>query len=58
MARIEVDPDAGSAYVRLRDYEGVRRTVEKPDGVLLDYDDAGNVVGIELIDLTEIVEVR
>lgn len=54
MARIEIDKDAGAAYVYLREPTKIVRTRSKPGGVNLDYDADGNVVGIEFIYLTDV----
>jgi uncharacterized protein YuzE len=50
--RISYDEKTDSLYVRLKEtpyYE----TDEVKDGVLLDYDDKGNVIGIEILDASE-----
>jgi len=49
---IQIDGEASSVYLRLRDGR-VARTDEVAPGILLDYDDQGRVVGIELIGVLE-----
>lgn len=48
MTDITYDPDADAAYVTLSAAE-VRDSAEVSPGVVLDYDDHGRVVGIELL---------
>jgi uncharacterized protein YuzE len=50
--RISYDEETNSLYVRLKEtpyYE----SDEVKEGVLLDYDDKGNVIGIEILDASE-----
>ena len=50
MARIDVDFTANAAYLRL--HEGtVARTEEVSAGVMVDLDDMGVVLGVEVLDL-------
>ena len=49
---IQIDGEAGSVYLRLRDSQSAR-TEEVAPGILLDYDDQGRVVGIELVGVLE-----
>ena len=46
--KIEYDPIADAMYVHLTDGE-VDRTEEIKPGILLDYDTSGNVLGIEVL---------
>jgi uncharacterized protein YuzE len=48
MTDITYDPDADAAYVTLSSAT-VRDSAEVAPGVVLDYDDEGRVVGIELL---------
>jgi uncharacterized protein YuzE len=48
MTDITYDPDADAAYVTLSS-KAVRDSAEVSPGVVLDYDDQGRVVGIELL---------
>lgn len=51
MAKISIDVDqaVGCAYIRLSDHP-VAKTVEHADGVLVDLDEFGVAVGLELLD--------
>lgn len=46
--KIEFDPIADALYIDLVDGE-VEKTTEVSPGVMLDYDAAGNVLGIEML---------
>ena len=46
--KIEYDPTADALYVRLSDHSIIESEQIKP-GIVLDYDEAGNVVGIEVL---------
>ena len=46
--KIEYDPKADALYGRLSDQSIIESEQIKP-GIVLDYDDAGNVVGIEVL---------
>jgi uncharacterized protein YuzE len=48
MTDITYDPDADAAYVTLSG-AAVKDSAEVSPGVVLDYDEAGRVVGIELL---------
>jgi uncharacterized protein YuzE len=48
MAEYTYDAEARSAYLRLSD-DAVAETVDLMSGVYVDVDDAGSVVGIELV---------
>jgi len=50
--RISYDEEADALYIRLKEtpyYE----SDEVREGVLLDYDDKGNVIGLEILDASE-----
>lgn len=47
--RLEYDPDSGAAYIRLRQ-RSIDRTEEVSPGVLIDFADDGQPIGIELLD--------
>ena len=50
--RISYDEKADALYIRLKEtvyYE----SDEVKEGVLLDYDDKGNVIGVEILDASE-----
>lgn len=46
--KLEYDPAADALYVRLNDQTIIESEQIKP-GIILDYDEAGNVVGIEVL---------
>jgi uncharacterized protein YuzE len=46
--KIEYDPTADALYVRLSDQSIIESEQIKP-GIVLDYDEEGNVVGIEVL---------
>jgi len=47
--RIHIDQEARALYLELRPSD-VERTVEVREGFLADYDDANQLVGIEILD--------
>ena len=50
--KIEYDPTADALYVRLSEQSIIESEQIKP-GIVLDYDDAGNVVGIEVLGVSK-----
>lgn len=46
--KLEYDPSADALYVRLNDNEIIESEQIRP-GIVLDYDEAGNVTGIEVL---------
>jgi uncharacterized protein YuzE len=46
--KIEYDPAVDALYVRLNDRDVIESEQIRP-GIVLDYDEAGNVVGIEVL---------
>jgi len=46
--KLEYDPAADALYVYLNDQPIIKSEQIKP-GIILDYDEAGNVVGIEVL---------
>lgn len=50
--RIDYDSDADILVVTLSDAEIVD-TEEEPEGVIVDYDEAGNVVSVEILDASK-----
>ncbi len=46
--KLEYDPASDALYVRLNDQPIIESEQIKP-GIVLDYDEAGNVVGIEVL---------
>jgi uncharacterized protein YuzE len=49
--KIEYDKDVDALYVRLQE-KYVARTVEIEDGLNLDIDDEGKLIGLEVLDAT------
>ncbi len=50
--RIEYDREADALYIRLQQCY-VAKTVEVEEGINLDFDEAGKLVGLEILDATE-----
>lgn len=50
--RIEYSPDVDALYIYLRDAD-IADTDEISDGIIVDYDKDGNVVGIEILWVSE-----
>ena len=50
--KIEYDLDVDALYVYLREVE-VARSVEPDDGVIVDLDESGDVVGVEFLHASE-----
>lgn len=46
--KLEYDPTVDALYVRLNDRDIIESEQIRP-GIVLDYDEAGNVVGIEVL---------
>ena len=53
--RVKIDHKANAAYVRVLD-GAVARTEAMSDQIILDYDDRGNLVGVELLDIDDGVD--
>lgn len=51
-ARWTYDPTVDAAYAQVSD-KPIKRTEELADGVIIDYDADGKVVGIELLDIMD-----
>lgn len=47
--RVRVDQDADAIYVNLTD-RPIKDSAEVADGIVVDYDDAGRIVGVEILD--------
>jgi uncharacterized protein YuzE len=52
MIRVEIDIEARAAYIRLRDDLDIVRTMALRSNVSLDLGPDGEVLGIEVLDLT------
>ena len=50
--KIEYDREVDALYVRLQE-KYVARTVEVEEGLNLDLDDSGKLIGLEILDATE-----
>jgi uncharacterized protein YuzE len=50
--KIEYDREVDALYVRLQE-KFVAKTVEVDEGVNIDFDDEGKLVGLEILDATE-----
>jgi uncharacterized protein YuzE len=50
--KIEYDREVDALYVRLQE-KYVARTVEIEEGLNLDLDDSGKLIGLEILDATE-----
>jgi len=50
--RIEYDREVDALYIRLQESD-VSRTVEIEEGLNLDFDDEGKLIGLEVLDATE-----
>ena len=51
---IEVDLEANAGYVRYRQHEKFGRNERVGQDVVIDYDDAGQIFGIELLALDDV----
>jgi uncharacterized protein YuzE len=50
--RVRVDHTADAVYVNLTD-RPIKDSEEVADGIVVDYDDAGRIVGIEILDASK-----
>jgi uncharacterized protein YuzE len=50
--RVRVDHAADAVYLNLTD-RPIKDSAEVADGIVVDYDDAGRIVGIEILDATK-----
>jgi len=50
--KVTIDPDADAVYMRLSDSR-IHDSEEVKPGVILDYDDQNNLIGIELLRVSE-----
>ncbi len=50
--RITYDPEADAMYIRLKEGK-VHKTKEVDENTILDYDETGNVIGVELLFVKE-----
>jgi uncharacterized protein YuzE len=47
--KVEYDPEANAAYIRFSS-EAILESEEVSAGIVLDYDDQGHIVGMEILD--------
>ena len=47
--RVRVDQQADAVYVNLTD-RAIKDSAEVADGIVVDYDDEGRIVGVEILD--------
>ena len=50
--KIEYDKEIDALYIRLQE-KFVSRTVEIDDGLNIDFDEKGRLIGLEVLDVTE-----
>ena len=50
--KITYDPEADALYIELRDVPG-RDSVDVEEGVTADLDDAGHIIGLEILDASK-----
>jgi uncharacterized protein YuzE len=53
--RVRVDQHADAVYVNLTD-RTIKDSAEVADGVVVDYDDEGRIVGVEILDASKRTE--
>ncbi len=55
--RMHYSKDADALYIRLRETD-IKNTDEVNDDIIMDYDTDGNVVGIEILSVSEKADVQ
>lgn len=50
--KLEFDPQADALYLRLNDSKIAESEQVRP-GIVLDFDSAGNVIGVEVLDVSK-----
>jgi uncharacterized protein YuzE len=50
--RVRVDQEADAVYVSLTD-RTIKDSAEVADGIVVDYDDEGRIVGVEILDASK-----
>jgi YD repeat-containing protein len=53
--RVRVDQGADAVYVNLTD-RPIKESEEVADGIIVDYDDQGRIVGVEILDASKRTE--
>jgi uncharacterized protein YuzE len=49
MLDVQFDPEADAAYIQIAEGQGRRTGTEVGPGVIVDFDEAGEVVGVEVL---------
>ncbi len=52
--KTKYDPEANALYVKFSD-EKIERTEELRPGIILDFDNGGHIVGIEMLDAKQVL---
>nr|VFJ49750.1 MAG: Uncharacterized protein YuzE [Candidatus Kentron sp. DK]VFJ61047.1 MAG: Uncharacterized protein YuzE [Candidatus Kentron sp. DK] len=52
--QVRIDQEADAVYINLTDH-GIEDSEEVADGVIVDYDAIGNIVGVEILDASQSV---
>jgi uncharacterized protein YuzE len=55
--RMHYSQDADAIYIRLKE-DNIHNTDAVTDDIIMDFDDKGNVIGIEILSVSEKVDVR
>lgn len=55
--RMHYSQDANAIYIRLKE-DRIHNTDEVAEDIIMDFDDKGNVIGIEILSASEKVDVR
>jgi uncharacterized protein YuzE len=55
--RMHYSQDADAIYIRLKE-DHIHNTDEVTEDIIMDFDDKGNVIGIEILSASEKVDVR
>jgi uncharacterized protein YuzE len=50
--KLEFDPQADALYLRLNDSK-IAESEQVRQGIILDFDTAGNVIGVEVLDVSK-----
>jgi uncharacterized protein YuzE len=57
MMKMTYDPDVDALYIELRD-EAIAESVDLEEGVTLDLDASGQIIGIEILDVRHRIDVE
>nr|VFK49459.1 MAG: Uncharacterized protein YuzE [Candidatus Kentron sp. TC] len=50
--QVRIDQEADAVYINLTDH-GIEDSEEVADGIIVDYDATGNIVGVEILDASQ-----